>query len=51
MAAKVVSRYNPVMKAFYNCLVGGGKLKKVALVAVMRKMLIRLNTMQRNHQP
>jgi transposase len=51
MAAVTASRHNPVMKAFYNRLVGQGKLKKVALVAVMHKMLTRLNAMQRNRQP
>ena len=51
MAAVVASRHNPVMKAFYNRLLSGGKLKKVALVAVMRKMLVRLNAMQRTRQP
>ena len=39
------------MKAFYEGLVGRGKLKKVALVAVMHKMLTRLNAMQRDRQP
>ena len=39
------------MKAFYNRLLSGGKRKKVALVAVMRKMLVRLNAMQRTRQP
>jgi transposase len=51
MAALSAGRYNPVMKAFYNRLVGNGKRKKVALVAVMPKMLTRLNAMQRNRQP
>jgi transposase len=51
MAAVVASRHNPVMKAFYNRLIGKGKLKKVALVAVMHKMLTRLNAMQRTRQP
>jgi len=35
----------PVMKAFYERLLAKGKLKKVALVAVMHKMLTRLNAM------
>jgi transposase len=51
MAAVVASRHNPVLKAFYNRLIGKGKLKKVALVAVMHKMLTRLNAMQRTRQP
>ena len=51
MAAVSASQHNPVMKAFYEGLVGRGKLKKVALVAVMHKMLTRLNAMQRDRQP
>ena len=51
MAAVSASQHNPVMKAFYNRLVGGGKLTKVALVAVMHTMLTRLNAMQRTRQP
>lgn len=45
MAALVASRRNPVMKIFYDRLRARGKLAKVALVAVMHKMLIRLNAM------
>lgn len=47
MAAMVGVRYNPELKAFYQRLVARGKEKKVALVAVMRKLLIRLNTIVR----
>jgi len=43
MAALVGSRYNPVLKAFYQKLVKAGKPKKVALVACMRKLLTILN--------
>ncbi len=45
MAALVSTRHNPVMKAYYQRLLAKGKPKKVALVAVMRKLLITLNTM------
>lgn len=48
MAALVASRYNPVIKAFYESLLARGKAKKVALVACMRKLLIILNSMLRN---
>ena len=34
MAAIVATRYNPVIKTFYQRLCGVGKAKKVALVAV-----------------
>jgi transposase len=50
MAALSAIQYNPVMKAFYQQLLARGKLKKVALVAVMHKMLTRLNAMQRTGQ-
>ncbi len=36
-------RCNVHLRAFYARLVVSGKLKKVALVAVMRKLLIHLN--------
>ena len=44
MAALVASRYNPVIKAFYQRLLAKGKAKKIALVACMRKLLVILNT-------
>lgn len=37
--------HNPVLKAFYDRLIAKGKLKKVALVACMRKLICILNTM------
>lgn len=40
MPALVAVRFNPVMLAFYNKLLAKGKPKKVALVAVMRKLLV-----------
>jgi hypothetical protein len=43
MAAVVASRYNPVIRAFYESLMAIGKLKSVALVACMRKLLVILN--------
>jgi transposase len=45
MAALVASRRNPVMQRFYERLRTAGKPAKVALVAVMHKMLNRLNAM------
>jgi transposase len=50
MAALVASRYNPVLRAFYLRLVAAGKPKKVALVAVMRKLLTILNAMVHHHR-
>ena len=43
MAALVASRHNPVLKAVYQRLLATGKPKKVALVAVARKLLITCN--------
>jgi transposase len=45
MAALVASRYNPVIKAFYERLVSKGKAKKVALTACMHKLVVILNAM------
>lgn len=45
MAALVASRCNPVIRALYQRLCATGKPKKLALVAVMRKLLITLNAM------
>ena len=48
MPALTASRHNPVLKEFYQRLLKAGKLKKVALTAVMRKLLICLNALLRN---
>ena len=45
MAALVATRYNPVIKAFYQRLCAAGKAKRVALIACMRKLLLILNSM------
>jgi transposase len=51
MATLVATRFNPVIKAQYECLVARGKLKKVAITACMRKFLTILNAMMRDQQP
>ena len=43
MAALAATRCHPELRAFYQRLVAGGKPKKVALVATMRKLIITLN--------
>jgi transposase len=48
MAALVGSRHNPVLARFYKRLLAAGKPKKVALTAVMRKLLTILNAMIRD---
>ncbi len=50
MATLVATRYNPLIRAFYQRLVERGKEKKVALVAAMRKLLTILNDMVRRGQ-
>ena len=45
MAALVAARYNQRIQAFYAKLIAAGKAPKVALVAVMRKIIICLNSM------
>jgi transposase len=51
MAALVGTRYNPVLKPFYEKLLSHGKEKKVALTACMRKLLTILNAMMRDDRP
>lgn len=48
MAALVATRFNPVIRAFYQRLCAAGKAKKVALTACMRKLLIILNAMMKH---
>ena len=51
-AARAAIRWNPVMRAFYERLVGVNRRPgKVALTAVMRKMLVTLNAIARDQQP
>lgn len=51
MAMLSAIQHNPVLKATYQRLLAAGKLKKVALVACMRKMITFLNAMLRDHSP
>jgi len=48
MAAMSASNWNPALKAFHNRLKAAGKLHKVVIVAVMRKMITMLNAMVRD---
>jgi transposase len=45
MAALTASKHNPVFKTFYERLRANGKPHKVALVAVLRKLITTLNAM------
>jgi transposase len=51
MGALVAVRRNPIVKVFYERLLGSGKPKKKALVACMRKLLTILNAMVRSNRP
>jgi transposase len=48
MATLSATRFNPVIRAFYQRLVQAGKPQKVALTACMRKLLTILNAMVKN---
>ena len=50
MATLTATRYNPVIKAFYENLLARGKERKVALTACMRKLLVCLNAMLRDQR-
>jgi transposase len=51
MATLTATRYNAVIRGFYQRLCGAGKEKKVALVACMRKLLTILNAMIKSGAP
>jgi transposase len=50
MATISATRFNPVIKTFYERLVKAGKKKKVALVACMRKLLTILNAVIKHQE-
>ena len=50
MAALTATRYNPILKRFYQRLLAAGKPKKLALTAVMRKLVTLLNHLLKNPQ-
>lgn len=50
-AALVASRFNAPLARCYQSLLARGKAKKVALVAVARRLLTVLNAMLRDHRP
>lgn len=51
MAAMVATRYNPVIKTFYDRLVAAGKPKKLAITACARKLLTIINAMAKARKP
>jgi transposase len=50
MATLTAIRFNPVIRPFYQRLVAKNKLKKVAIVACMRKLLTIINVMVRENK-
>lgn len=51
MGAMNAKRWNPPLKAFFERLVAAGKPKKVAVIAVARKLLTILNAIVRDKTP
>lgn len=51
MAALAAARCNPQLREFYRRLLAGGKPRKVALVAVMNKLIAIVNAILRDHVP
>ena len=51
MATVTATRHNPAIRDFYTRLCRRGKPRKVALVAAMRKLLLILNAVVRDHVP
>jgi transposase len=50
MSALVAMRYNERIKIFYERLRANGKSAKIALVAVMHKIIVHLNSMIKNNE-
>lgn len=51
MAALNAARCHPRFKAVYQRLIAAGKPKKLALIAIARKLLVILNAMMKNQKP
>jgi transposase len=51
MAAVTAARHNPVLRPFYERLIAAGKPVKVALVAVMRRLVVFANAVLKSGQP
>lgn len=49
MPALAACRFNPVLKEFYQRLIAKGKNKKLALIAVARKLLLLIYTLWKNN--
>ena len=49
MAALAGSKHNEILSGFHKCLLEKGKPRKLALIAVMRKLLSHLNSLMKSH--
>ena len=47
MPALVAARFNPDLKAKYQALIAAGKPPKVAIIAIMRKLVVLANSLLR----
>ena len=50
MPSFVAARFNPDLKARYQQLIAVGKPAKVALTAIMRKLLVLANALLKGHR-
>ena len=50
LPAAVATRFNPDLKAKYEQLVASGKCKKLAIAAIMRKLLVMANSLLRDRK-
>ena len=51
MGSMVASRFNPIIRDFYQRLLTAGKPKKMAITACMRKLLVILISMIKSCSP
>jgi transposase len=51
MPALVTIRYNPDLKAKYDQLIAAGKPPKLAVTAIMRKMIVLANALLKAGRP
>jgi transposase len=51
MARLVATRHNPTLRAFHGRRCAGGKGKKLAIIAGLRKLLVILSAMPANGAP
>lgn len=50
MPAVVACRFNPDLKAKYDQLIGSGKPAKLAITAIMRKLIVLANALIRDNR-